>query len=174
MNFLNISDLGTFPHAFIGGTIGSDYAPQHTSDLIRFPLLLKYGGVYTDVGMIEISDWDHLWSEMLGNPASWFKVLSYNIGGIEGRGLTNYFLAAGRNNLLFSWCHQLFLELWAVDSSKTSTEGMHSSPLLRGVLLMGGSFTIEEGETKIGPEEVSRMLTDYVIQAQAMCYGSTW
>ena len=174
MNFLDISDPGTFPCAFIDGTIGSDYAPQHTSDLVRFPLLLKYGGMYADIGMIQIGDLDCLWSEMLGNPASQFKVLLYNVGGIEGCGLMNYFLAASRNNLLFSWCHQLFLELWAVDSSKTSTEGMHSSPLLRGVLLMGGSFTIEEGETKIGPEEVSRMLTDYVIQAQAMCYGSTW
>ena len=118
--------------------------------------------------MIQIGDLDRLWSETLGNPASRFKVLSYNVGGVEGHGLTNYFLASGRNNPLFSRCHQLFLELWAADGGKTSTEGMHSSPLLRGVPLMGGSFTIEEGETKIGPEEVSRMLTDYVIQAQAI------
>ena len=110
------------------------------SNLVRFPLLLKYGGMYADVGMIQISDLDRLWSETLGNPASRFKVLSYNVGGVEGSGLMNYFLAAGRNNLLFSWCHQLFLELWAVDGGKMSTEGMHSSPLLRGVLLMGGSY----------------------------------
>ena len=168
MNFLDISDLGTFPHAFIDGTIGGDYTPQHMSDLIHFPLLLKYDGVYADVGMIQIGDLDCLWSETLSNPASRFKVLLYNVGSIEGCSLMNYFLAAGRNNLLFSQCHQLFLELWAVDSGKTSTEGMHSSPLLRGVPLMGGSFTIEEGETKIGPEKVSRMLMDYVIQAQAM------
>ena len=33
---------------------------------------------------------------------------------------------------------------------------------------MGGSFTIEEGERKIGVEEVSRMLTDYIIQGHVM------
>ena len=110
------------------------------SNLVRFPLLLKYGGMYADVGMIQISNLDCLWSETLGNPASRFKVLLYNVGGVEGSGLMNYFLAAGRNNPLFSWCHQLFLELWAVDGGKTSTEGMHSSPLLRGVPLMGGSY----------------------------------
>lgn len=167
-NFLDISDPGTFPRAFLDGTIGGDYAPQHTSDLVRWPLLLKYGGVYADVGMIQIGDLDRLWRETVGNPSSRFELLSYNIGGVEGRGLTNYFLASGRNNPLFERCHRLFLELWAADGGKTSTEGMHSSPLLKGVPLMGGSFTIEEEGKKIGPAEVSRMLTDYIIQGQAM------
>ncbi|KIM77232.1 hypothetical protein PILCRDRAFT_825581 [Piloderma croceum F 1598] len=167
-NFLDISDPGIFPRAFVDGTIGGDYAPQHTSDLVRWPLLLKYGGVYADVGMIQIGDLDRLWCETVGNPASRFEVLSYNAGGAEERGLTNYFLMSGRNNPLFARCHRLFLELWAADGGKTSTEGMHSSPLLRGVPLMGGSFTIEEGDRKIGAEEVSRMLADYIAQVQVM------
>jgi hypothetical protein len=50
-NFLNTSDPHTFPRAFADGTIYGDYAPQHTSDLVRWPLL-KYGGVYADVGLI--------------------------------------------------------------------------------------------------------------------------
>jgi Glycosyltransferase sugar-binding region containing DXD motif len=60
-NFLDISDPGIFPRAFVDGTIGGDYAPQHTSDLIRWPLLLKYGGVYADVGMIQNGNFDRLW-----------------------------------------------------------------------------------------------------------------
>jgi hypothetical protein len=167
-NFLDIADPGTFPQAFVDGTIGGDYAPQHTSDLVRWPLLLKYGGVYADVGMMQIGDLDRLWRETVGNPASRFKVLSYNAGGVEGRSLTNYFLASGRNNPLFARCHQLLLRLWAADGGKASTEGMHASPLLSGVPLMGGSFTIEEEQRKIGAEEVSRMLTDYIIQGQVM------
>jgi len=167
-NFLDISDPGTFPRAFLDGTIGGDYVPQHTSDLVRWPLLLKYGGVYADVGMMQIGDLDRLWHETVGDPASRFEILSYNIGGVEGRGLTNYFLGCRRNNPLFERCHKLFLELWAADGGKTSTEGMHTSPLLKGVPLMGGSFTIEEEGKKIGPAEVSRMLTDYIIQGQAM------
>ena len=167
-NFLDISDPGTFPRAFADGTIGGDYAPQHTSDLVRLPLLLKYGGVYADVGMIQIGDLDRLWRETVGNPASRFKVLSYNAGGVEERSLTNYFLASGQNNPLFARSHRLLLQLWAADGGKVSTEGMHASPLLRGVPLMGGSFTIEEEGKKTGAEEVSRMLTDYIIQAQVM------
>lgn len=136
-NFLDISNPGTFPRAFIDGNIGGDYAPQHTSDLVRWPLLLKYGGVYADVGMIQIGDLDRLWRETVGNPASRFKVLSYNAGSVEERSLTNYFLASGRNNPLFARSHQLLLQLWAADGGKVSTEGMHASPLLRGVPQIG-------------------------------------
>ena len=173
-NFLDVSDPGTFPRAFIDGTIGGDYAPQHTSDLVRWPLLLKYGGVYADVGMIQIGELDRLWRETVGNPVSRFQVLSYDTSSIStGRGLTNYFLSSGRNNPLFARCHRLLLQLWDEDGGKASTEGMHASPLLRGVPLMrvplmGGSFTIEEEGKKLGPEELSRMLTDYIVQGQVM------
>ena len=43
-NFLNTFDPHTFPRAFTYGTICGDYAAQHTSDLERRPLLLKYDG----------------------------------------------------------------------------------------------------------------------------------
>jgi len=167
-NFLDVSDPGTFPRAFLDGTVGGDYAPQHTSDLVRFPLLLKYGGVYTDVGIMPIGDLDRLWHETVADPASQFEVLSYHAGSIEERVLMNYFLGCHRNNPLFERCHKLFLELWASDGRKTSTEGMHSSPLLKELPLLGGRHTIEEGGKKIGPAEVSKMLTDYVIQGQVM------
>ena len=118
--------------------------------------------------MIQIGDLDRLWRETIGNPASRFEVFAYDGGAIEARALTNYFLASGKGNPLFARCHQLLLRLWAADGGRTSTEGMHSSPLLRAVPLMGGSFTIEDGERKIGAEEASRMLTDYIIQGQVM------
>jgi len=55
-----------------------------------------------------------------------------------------------------------------MDGGKTSTEGMHSSPLVKGAPVLGGSLTIEEEGKTIGPVEVSRMLTDYVIQGQVI------
>ena len=167
-NFLDLHDLGTFPQAFVDGTIGGDYAPQHTSDLVRWPLLLKYGGVYADVGLMQIGDLDRLWCETVGNDGSRYEVLTYNAGGVQIRSLTNYFLVARKGNAFFERCHRLLLAVWAEDGGKTSTEGMHRSALLRGVPLMGGSFEIEENNAKIGPEEVSRMLTDYIIQGQVM------
>lgn len=167
-NFLDISDPGTFPRAFVDGTIGGDYAPQHTSDLVRWPLLLKYGGVYADVGLIQIGDLNRLWDETIGNPESPFEVVSYNAGGVSDRSLTNYFLASNRNNPLFERCHRLLLELWAADGGKTSTEGMHSSPLLKEVPLMHIDSTIVEGDKVLDSNDVSRLLTDYIIQGQVL------
>ena len=103
--FLDLSDSATLPRAFTDSTIGGDYAPQHTSSLVRFPLLLKYSGVYADVGMMQIGDLDRLWRETVGDPSSRFETLSHNVGDVEGRNLMNYFLASGRNNPLFSRSH---------------------------------------------------------------------
>ncbi|KAL8651775.1 MAG: hypothetical protein Q9226_004550 [Calogaya cf. arnoldii] len=167
-NFLDVSDPETFPQAFIEGTIGGDYAPQHTSDLVRWPLLLRYGGVYADVGLMQIGDLDRLWDQTIGDPGSGFEVLSYDTGSNAERSLTNYFLASRRDNPLFSRCHKLLLALWSADDGRTGTEGMHRSPLLKGVPLMKGDFTIKEGKKVIGNEEVCRMLTDYIIQGQVM------
>lgn len=165
-NFLDITNPETFPKAFRDGTIGGDHGIQHTSDLVRWPLLLKYGGVYADVGMLQIGDLDRLWHETVGNPNSPYEVLAH-----EGPGpmqLSNYFLCSNRNNPLFLRAHKLFLALWDEDGGKTSTDGMHASPLLKGVPKMSysGSFT-ENGRT-YGPEEVGIMLTDYIIQGQAL------
>jgi hypothetical protein len=168
-NFLDISDPTIFPRAFVDGTIGGDYAPQHTSDLVRWPLLLRYGGVYADVGMMQIGDLDRLWNETIGDPNSRFEVLAYNCGSVEERSLANYFLASGRNNALFARCQKLFLELWAADGGKTSTEGMSNSPLLKGVPLMGDeTLSFEENGKKFGPDEARKMLTDYITQGQVL------
>ncbi|KAI4862402.1 hypothetical protein F4820DRAFT_430540 [Hypoxylon rubiginosum] len=167
-NFLDVADPRTFPRAFIEGTLSGRYAVQHVSDLVRFPLLLRYGGVYADVGFLQIGDLDRLWRETVADPASPYEVLSYNMGGVEGRRLTNYFLASRRDNPMFERCHRLLLALWGADGGKTSTEGMHLSPLLKGVPLMTSSLTIEEEGRTIGPEEVGRLLSDYIIQGQAI------
>jgi hypothetical protein len=155
-NFLDVTDPATFPQAFTDGTIGGPYALQHTSDLVRWPLLLKYGGVYADVGLMQIGDLDRLWNETIGDPDSPFEVLSYNAGPATEYNLTNYFLCSERDNALFRRCHELLLKLW---EGKTSTEGLHTHPLLKGVNMIGDDqFS----------EETSRELSDYIIQGQAM------
>ncbi|KAJ5946117.1 Capsular polysaccharide synthesis [Penicillium verhagenii] len=135
--------------------------------LVRWPLLLRYGGVYADVGLMQIGDLDTLWNETIANPQSPYEVLSYTPSGQDYYSLLNYFLAALPNNALFARCHRLLLALWAADGGKTSTDGMHASPLLKGAPLMGGEVTITEDDgTFLGPDEVSRLLTDYIIQGQ--------
>jgi hypothetical protein len=169
--YLDTSDPTTFPKAFRDGTIGGTYGAQHTSDLVRFPLLVKYGGVYADVGLIQIGDLDHLWRETIGNPDSPYEIITYNMGGTELQGLANYFLCSNRNNALFQRCHKLFVALWDADGGKTSTEGMHEDPLIRDVPLLAAqdkTLSFEENGKTYGPQEVQRMLSDYIVQGQAM------
>lgn len=165
-NFLDVNDPAVFPEAFTNNSITGAYAAQHTSDLVRWPLLLKYGGVYADVGMLQIGDLDRLWETTVGDPASRFEVLSYAAGGATGRNLTNYFLCSGPENALFARCHRLLLKMW---EGKSSTEGMHRSPLLKGVPLMEvDEASFEEDGRTVGSEEISWRLTDYIIQGQVM------
>jgi hypothetical protein len=168
--FLDTSDPKTFPQSFIDGRIGGDYAPQHTSDLVRWPLLLKYGGVYADVGLMQIGDLDRLWNITIGDSSSPYEVISYNMYDGDMHSLTNYFLASGRNNPLWERCHRLFLKLWDADGGKVDTEGMHLNPLLKGLPLMGtgANFRFEENGRVYEHEEVQRMLTDYITQGQCM------
>lgn len=172
-NFLDITDPETMPRCFRDGTIGGDHGIQHTSDLVRWPLLLKYGGVYADVGLLQIGDLDRLWSQTVGNPESPYEVLSYSGGEPEQMQLTNYFLCSRRNNPLFLRAHKLFLALWNEDGGKTSTDGMRHSPLLKGIpwLEYSGSFT-ENGIT-YGPADVSALLTDYIIQGSCLTMAMT-
>lgn len=167
-NYLDVDDPRISPQAFREGRIGGGFAPQHTSDLVRFPLLLRYGGVYADTGFIQIGDLDRLWNATIGDPGSPFEVLSYNMGSGEEWALSNYFLCSGKNNALFDRCHRLFLALWAEDGGKADTTGMHASPLLKGVpMLEFGAYEDKLDGKKYSAEEASAQLTDYITQGQA-------
>jgi hypothetical protein len=166
-NFLDIADPSLFPAAFTENTLSGTYALQHSSDLVRWPLLLRYGGVYADVGMMQIGDLDRLWNETVGNPKSPYTVLSYQGGDDDEYALTNYFLCSNRGNPLFQRAHDLFLALWAEEGGKVDTVGMHKSPLLEGVPMMTAPAFTEEGKT-YDVEEASALLTDYIIQGQAL------
>ncbi|KAK8100990.1 uncharacterized protein PG998_007605 [Apiospora kogelbergensis] len=162
--YLDVTDPTVFPRAFRDGTLAGSYGAQHTSDLVRWPLLLRHGGVYVDVGLMPIGDLDRLWRETVGDAASPFEVLTFTM---DGRDLTNYFLASGRSNPLFLRCHKLLLELWSADGGKTTTDGMCNSPLLKDIPKMVRSVSFEEDGRVYGPDEVSVMLSDYIIQGQA-------
>lgn len=167
-NFIDVKDPKNFPKAFIQRRISGPYAMQHTSDLVRWPLLLKYGGVYADVGFMQIGDLEALWNTTIGDPVSPYEVIGYNAGFSDTYALTNYFMASGRDNPFFDRCHRLLLELWNADGGKITTEGMHSSPLLKGTLMQGVGLSFEENGKRVSAEETSRLITDYIIQAQVI------
>lgn len=167
-NFVEVNETN-FPKAFVDGTLGGTYGVQHTSDLVRWPLLLKYGGIYSDVGMIQLGDMDKLWNETIGNPDSPIELISYNCSGIDVPILANYLYAASKNNRLFLRAHKLLLTLWGRDGGKTSTEGMHTDPLISLLPREGAGthLSFEEDGVVYGPEDVSKMLADYIVQGQA-------
>ncbi|KAJ5719155.1 hypothetical protein N7493_007610 [Penicillium malachiteum] len=166
--YLDTTSSEIFPRAFIQNILSGPFPLQHTSDLVRFPLILKYGGIYADVGLMCIGDVDTLWDRTINNPHSVYEILSYTSANEGMYNLLNYFLGGMPGNEFFRRCHELLLALWAEDGGKESTEGMHASGILSGVKLMGGAFTIEEEDGSVIPaDEASRMLTDYIIQGQA-------
>lgn len=165
-NFLDIHDRTLFPEAFANGTITGTYALQHYSDLVRWPLLLRFGGVYADVGFMLIGQLDELWNATLGMGGGRYEVLSFNGGDVNERSLTNYFLASLPGNAFFDRCSRLLLKLW---EGRTCTEGLCEHPLLKGIPMMGDdTLEIKEDGKILGPDVVKRMLTDYIIQGQVM------
>ncbi|KAK4158867.1 hypothetical protein QBC43DRAFT_328216 [Cladorrhinum sp. PSN259] len=164
-NFLDVSNLALFPAAFGNGTLTGTHAIQHSSDLVRWPLLLTYGGVYADAGLMQIGDLDKLWNETIANDSSPFQLIAYDGGDPTHRTLTNYFFASRKNNPFLTRCHKLLLKLW---EGKESTEGMHAHPLLRGVPLMGQGLKLEEDGKVFTSEECATLLTDYIIQGHVM------
>ena len=62
------------------------------------------------------------------------------------------------------------IEVWNEDGGKVDTEGMHKSPLLKEIPLMGAddNYRFEENGRVYEHEEVTRMLTDYITQGQCM------
>ena len=166
--YLDVRDPQTFPGAFCDGRIGGTYGLQHTSDLVRFPLLLKYGGVYADVGLLQIADIDEMWNRTIGNPASPYELLTFNCGDVNVRNFANHFLCAKAKNPFIDHCHKLFLALWNEDGGKTTTEGMHASALLKPLPLNDMSQPFVDNGRTYSAEESSKLLTDYIIQGHAI------
>lgn len=166
---LDPADPALFPVAFREEAIVGDYPAQICSDLVRFPLLLNFGGIYADVGVMPIGDLDQLWNKTVGNEDSPYEVFTF--GEAKGQVVTNYFMAARRDNALFQRCHKFFIKLWSENGGRTGTQDMHSSPLFEGLPLFGEdnptlSWT-ENGRT-FTMDEGRRMLTDYLCQGQTL------
>lgn len=163
--YLDVKDPTLFPSAFRENNIQGKYALQHYSDLVRFPLLWKYGGVYADVGFLQIGDLNEMWDATIADENNPYQIISYcSPGKLE---LMNYFIAASKENECVKRCHELFLKLW---EGRTSTEGLWNHPLLAGVPLLGEGLAFDDRETgrRIEGLEMQIMLTDYIIQAQVI------
>ncbi len=172
-NFINTSCSLVVPAAFLDGKLTGEYAAQHTSDLIRYPLLLRYGGVYLDLGILQFGDLDWLWTEHIANLASPYDFAGFTMGDPpEGLSICNFTLMCTPNNPLVLRAHRILLKLW---EGKTSTSGMHSHPVVSQVPLLRvpGEVVVADG---VGGKMVinDESMTDYAIQIQAMGAAQRW
>jgi hypothetical protein len=172
-NFIDTSSQSVVPEAFTNGTLNGTYAAQHTSDLIRYPLLLKYGGIYLDVGILQFGDLDWLWTEHISNPASPYDFAGFTMGSPpEGISIVNFALMCGRDNELVLRAHHILLEVW---KGNNNTTGAHQHPFVKHVPLMHVPQEVEVDDESQGRMVINdAVMTDYAIQIQCMGSAQRW
>jgi hypothetical protein len=171
--FIDTSSQSVVPEAFTNGTLNGAYAAQHTSDLIRYPLILKYGGVYLDVGILQFGDLDWLWTEHIANPASPYDFAGFTMGDPpDGISSVNFAFMSGPGNPLIQRANYILLKVW---EGKTNTIGTHQHPLVSHVPLMHVPQEVvvdDEGHGKMVIND--QAMTDYAIQIQCMGSAQRW
>lgn len=171
-NFIDTSSPDVVPDVIRSGTMGGEYTGQHTSDLIRFPLLLKYGGVYMDVGILLFGDLDKLWTEHIMNPDSPIEFSGFTMGDPPEISICNFLMMSGPENPLIRRAHYILLKLW---EGKTTTTGFHKHPLVVDTPLMRVPQEIAVDGESAGKMAVNdESMTDYAIQIQALGTVQRW
>lgn len=169
-NYIDTKSPLVVPEAFTNGTLNGHYAAQHTSDLIRYPLLLKYGGVYLDVGVMQFGDLHQLWEGYIVNPDSPYDFAGFTMG--SDLQIVNFVLICGANNPLVQRAHHILLQVW---QAKTNTTGAHAHPFVSHVQLMRVPQEViveEEGQEKMVINDEA--MTDYAVQIQCMRSAQSW
>jgi hypothetical protein len=172
-NFIDTSSRSIVPEAFSNGTLNGAYAAQHTSDLIRYPLLLKYGGIYLDMGILQFGDLDWLWTEHIANSASRFDFAGFTMGDPpDGVSIVNFAFMCQSNNPLVRRAHHILLKVW---EGKTNTSGTHQHHLVNHVPLMHVPQEATVHDEKHGKMVINdEAMTDYAIQIQCMGSAQRW
>jgi hypothetical protein len=170
--FIDTNSSSVVPDAFRDGILSGDYAAQHTSDLVRFPLLLRYGGVYMDVGILHFGDLDWLWNAKIANPSSSYDFAGFTMGEPPEISAVNFWLMATPENPLIVRAHYILLKLW---EGKTNTKGASSNPLVSHVPLMRvPQEVVVEEEGKVNMVIDDAAMTDYAVQIQCLGAAQRW
>lgn len=172
-NFIDVTDPTLVPAALIEGKIGGSYQAQVMSDFSRYPLLLKYGGIYLDAGVLQFGDINWLWESHIANPDSPYEYAGMTMGDPpEGVTIINFNMMTGPDNPMMLRAHKILMKLW---EGKTSTAGMSRSQLVSHVPLLHVSGEVavsDEGKGKMAIDDEA--MTDYAIQIQCMGAAQRW
>ncbi|KAK4234327.1 hypothetical protein C8A03DRAFT_47314 [Achaetomium macrosporum] len=132
LNYLGDATL-PIPEAVVsgGGNLGP-HSGQHMSDLVRLPLLHRYGGIYLDIGVLLLGDIERSLWERIADPAS-----AYRLGGFAHQhranswgSLQNFCLAAQAGEELLARWQRIMAAVW---EGRTSSEGLVHHRLFAGV-----------------------------------------
>ncbi|KAF9254359.1 hypothetical protein L218DRAFT_803163, partial [Marasmius fiardii PR-910] len=172
--FIDTSSPLVVPAAFTNYQMEGDFVRQHTSDLVRYPLLLKYGGVYLDVGILQFGDLDWLWEQVISNLESPYDYAGFTMSVPPDVHIVNFAMMCGPNNPLVLRAHKILLKLW---EGKTKTTGMHKHPIVHHAPLMTVPKEImlkDDGQASQNDDDDDSETTDYAIQIQAMGAAQRW
>ncbi|CZT19177.1 related to capsule polysaccharide biosynthesis protein [Ramularia collo-cygni] len=119
------------PAVFREGRMDSEKAGQFQGDLVRLPLLLEYGGVWLDAGMILLRHLDDICWKKIEDPNSPYELAGFLLAGYENNDLTmaNGFFATRAQNPFLQRVYQVYRTLW--EDGATNQDGFHLHPLLR-------------------------------------------
>ncbi|KAI1437060.1 capsular polysaccharide synthesis protein-domain-containing protein [Xylaria sp. CBS 124048] len=133
-NICNYVESSYFPDAFNDGTMDGPSVGPHSGDLIRLPLLWKYGGVWIDAGTFLFRNLDDICWKQIDDPATPYEMAGFVIEirpGVDC--MLNGFIAAKRGNPFIKRWHDIYVALW---EGVTNAQGFHKHPLLRHLPLL--------------------------------------
>lgn len=125
-SIFNYIDTSLFPQTFIDGTMDGHKA--HQGDLVRLPLLWKYGGLWMDAGLILLRHVDDICWKRIEDPESPYELSAVALMHLPDTYTPlNGFLATKRNNPFIKRWHDIYVALW---DGVTNAAGFHKHPLL--------------------------------------------
>lgn len=156
-NIYNFVDKAWFPDCVINDTMDGSHKAQHTSDLMRLPLLFEHGGVWMDVGNMLHTHLDDLFWNALSSPSDSYEVGLWIISGqirTKWGSFGNYMVAARKGSLFIRNWHNGYKELW---KGRTNEHGFYKHPLVQEI-------GIADGMADWHFEDKVLMMSDYVAQ----------
>ncbi|KAH0496113.1 hypothetical protein TgHK011_003493 [Trichoderma gracile] len=156
-NVLNYVEESYFPKAFLEGTMDGHKA--HMGDLVRLPLLWKYGGVWMDVGLILLRHVDDICWKRIEDPESPYELSAVALMHLPGTYTPlNGFLGTKSGNPFIKRWHNVYLALW--EDGVTNATGFHKHPLLRHLPLFKPDMSTVNLEDDVNFDPV--FFSDYV------------
>ncbi|RMJ25261.1 Capsular polysaccharide synthesis protein [Aspergillus sp. HF37] len=127
-------DKSLFPDAFNNNTMDGPHVGAHQGDIVRLPLLWKYGGVWMDVGTFLFRHIDDIGWNLIEDPRSPYEMAGFTIELRPGfDSMLNGFIAAKRGNPFIKRWLDIYLALW---TNATNSHDFHNHPLLRHLPLL--------------------------------------